>query len=226
LERTELAKEKSGVFTGFYCLNPVNQEKVAIWIGDYVIATYGGGAVMVVPAHDQRDFDFAKAYGLEIIQVVVPQKGEKEMINALPDALKSMIKFDAFVFIYFHPIEKTFKTEKVENLSNKNELYFGVKIGDEWRIGLDDLENYLNKLKEFRMISDSRSIRTDPSTPAVSPRFPTGWRVVRPVSMAGVGRRPAQRVDPARGRRWQRARAWRRGVAPVAETALPAHSRP
>jgi len=70
LERTELSKEKSGVFTGFYCLNPVNQEKVAIWIGDYVIATYGGGAVMVVPAHDTRDYDFAKKYKLEIREVV------------------------------------------------------------------------------------------------------------------------------------------------------------
>jgi len=70
LERTELAKEKTGVFTGLYCLNPVNNEKVPIWVGDYVVATYGGGAVMVVPAHDYRDYDFAKKYGLEIREVV------------------------------------------------------------------------------------------------------------------------------------------------------------
>jgi len=69
-ERTKLEKEKTGVFIGFYCLNPVNNEEVPIWIGDYVVATYGGGAVMVVPAHDKRDFDFAKKYGLKIKEVV------------------------------------------------------------------------------------------------------------------------------------------------------------
>jgi leucyl-tRNA synthetase len=70
LERTELAKEKTGVFTGLYCVNPVNNEKVPIWVGDYVVAAYGGGAIMVVPAHDYRDYDFAKKYGLEIKEVV------------------------------------------------------------------------------------------------------------------------------------------------------------
>ena len=69
-EREKLEKEKTGVFTGSYCLNPGNQEKVPIWIGDYVLASYGGGAVMVVPAHDHRDYDFAKKYGLEIRKVV------------------------------------------------------------------------------------------------------------------------------------------------------------
>jgi len=69
-ERTKLEKEKTGVFTGSFCINPANGEKVPIWIGDYVIATYGGGAVMVVPAHDKRDYEFAKKYGLKIKEVV------------------------------------------------------------------------------------------------------------------------------------------------------------
>ena len=69
-ERTQLDKEKIGVFIGSYCLNPVNQEKIPIWVSDYVIATYGGGAVMIVPAHDKRDYQFAKKYGLEIREVV------------------------------------------------------------------------------------------------------------------------------------------------------------
>ncbi|PIU33413.1 leucine--tRNA ligase [Candidatus Woesebacteria bacterium CG_4_10_14_0_2_um_filter_39_14] len=101
LERTELAKEKTGVFTGLYCLNPVNNEKVPIWVGDYVVATYGGGAVMVVPAHDYRDYDFGRRGRLEIRPVVKPQKGswdfEKEayveegiLINSGPfNGLKS-----------------------------------------------------------------------------------------------------------------------------------------
>ena len=70
LERTQLDKEKTGVFLGSYCINPVNNEKIPIWISDYVIATYGGGAVMIVPAHDKRDYQFAKKYKIEIREVV------------------------------------------------------------------------------------------------------------------------------------------------------------
>ena len=70
LERTELAKQKSGVFTGCFAVNPINSEKIPVWVGDYVIGAYGGGAVMVVPAHDQRDYDFARRHNLEIRQVV------------------------------------------------------------------------------------------------------------------------------------------------------------
>ncbi len=70
LERTELNKDKTGVFTGAYAVNPVNNKKVPIWISDYVLATYGTGAIMAVPAHDQRDYEFAKKFGLEIIQVL------------------------------------------------------------------------------------------------------------------------------------------------------------
>ncbi|MFT5208268.1 MAG: leucyl-tRNA synthetase, partial [Candidatus Omnitrophota bacterium] len=70
LERTELAKDKTGVFTGTYGINPVNGDKVPIWVADYVLATYGTGAIMAVPAHDSRDNEFALKYDLPIIQVV------------------------------------------------------------------------------------------------------------------------------------------------------------
>ncbi len=69
-ERTETAKKKTGVFTGAYAVNPVNGEKIPIWIADYVLATYGTGAIMAVPGHDERDFAFAKQYGLPVVQVV------------------------------------------------------------------------------------------------------------------------------------------------------------
>ena len=72
LERTELAKEKTGVFTGAFAINPVNGEKIPIWIADYVLASYGTGAIMAVPAHDTRDFEFATKFNLPIIQVVQP----------------------------------------------------------------------------------------------------------------------------------------------------------
>ncbi|EEM14852.1 MULTISPECIES: leucine--tRNA ligase [Bacillus] len=70
LERTELAKEKTGVFTGAYAINPVNGEKLPIWIADYVLATYGTGAVMAVPAHDERDYEFAQVFSLPMKEVV------------------------------------------------------------------------------------------------------------------------------------------------------------
>lgn len=75
LERTELAKEKSGVFTGAYAINPVNNERIPIWIADYVLMGYGTGAIMAVPAHDERDFEFAKKFDLPIKQVVQPPEG-------------------------------------------------------------------------------------------------------------------------------------------------------
>src|SRR5262245_42761765 len=72
LERTELAKVKTGIFTGAFAINPVNDESIPIWIADYVLASYGTGAIMAVPAHDERDFEFAKEFGLPIRPVVQP----------------------------------------------------------------------------------------------------------------------------------------------------------
>lgn len=70
LARTDLSKEKTGAFTGAYAINPINGRKMPIWVADYVLASYGHGAVMAVPAHDERDWEFAKVYGLEILPVV------------------------------------------------------------------------------------------------------------------------------------------------------------
>ena len=75
LERTELAKDKTGVFSGSYAVNPANGEKVPVWIADYVLASYGTGAIMAVPAHDERDFEFAQKFGLPIPQVIAPADG-------------------------------------------------------------------------------------------------------------------------------------------------------
>ncbi len=70
LERTELSKEKTGVFTGSYAINPVNGKEIPIWISDYVLSSYGTGCIMAVPAHDQRDYEFATKFGIEIIPVL------------------------------------------------------------------------------------------------------------------------------------------------------------
>lgn len=77
LERTELAKVKTGVFTGCYAINPANKERIPIWIADYVLGHYGTGAIMAVPAHDERDYEFAKQYNLHIAPVVVPPENSE-----------------------------------------------------------------------------------------------------------------------------------------------------
>ena len=100
LERTDLNKDKSGVFTGAYGINPINGKKVPIWIGDYVLASYGTGAIMAVPAHDDRDFEFAKKFDLPIVPVIEGGNVEEEAftgdgkhINS--DFLNGMNKEDA-----------------------------------------------------------------------------------------------------------------------------------
>lgn len=107
LERTDLNKDKTGVFTGAYAINPVNNKKVPVWIADYVLVSYGTGAVMAVPAHDERDFEFAQKFNLEITPVIevdgkveVPYYGDgthvnSDFINGLnnKDAITKMIEF-------------------------------------------------------------------------------------------------------------------------------------
>src|SRR5215813_13432117 len=87
-ERTEGSKKKTGVFTGAYAINPVNQEKIPIWIADYVLATYGTGAIMAVPAHDERDFAFASQFGLPIRTVVEPPTDWLRQTGSTLDELK------------------------------------------------------------------------------------------------------------------------------------------
>ncbi len=86
IDRTSTVREKSGVFTGSYAYNPINDKKIPIWISDYVINTYGTGCVMAVPAHDERDYDFAKKYYLDIIQVIdgesLPYTGNGKLLNS------------------------------------------------------------------------------------------------------------------------------------------------
>ena len=80
LDRTDLAKEKTGVFTGAYAINPVNREPIPVWIADYVLIGYGTGAIMAVPAHDERDLEFAKKFGLDIVEVVADPEATPKIL--------------------------------------------------------------------------------------------------------------------------------------------------
>ena len=100
LERTDLNKDKTGVFTGAYAINPVNNKKIPIWIADYVLASYGTGAIMAVPGHDTRDYEFAKKFDLEIIEVlkggdISKEAYEGDGIHVNSDFLDGLDKEDA-----------------------------------------------------------------------------------------------------------------------------------
>lgn len=118
LERTELSKEKTGVFTGAYAINPVNNKKIPIWISDYVLATYGTGAIMAVPAHDQRDYEFASKFGIEIIPVLDGGDISKEAftedgLHINSDFLNGLNKEDAISKILTWLEEKHVGAKKV-----------------------------------------------------------------------------------------------------------------
>ncbi len=94
IERLSLEKEKTGVFTGAYAVNPANGERVPIWIADYVLMTYGTGAIMAVPAHDERDHEFARKFGLPIVEVIESEGGVSEHAYTGPGTMKRSGRFD------------------------------------------------------------------------------------------------------------------------------------
>ena len=120
LERTELNKEKTGIFTGAYAINPVNGRQIPIWISDYVLSTYGTGCIMAVPAHDQRDYEFATKFGLEIIPVLEGGDVSKEAftgdgLHINSNFLDSLNKQDA--------IDKIIKWLEENNIGTKKVNY-------------------------------------------------------------------------------------------------------
>src|SRR5438094_1638635 len=96
LQRQDLEKEKTGVFTGGYAVNPVNNERLPIWIADYVLMTYGTGAIMAVPAHDERDFEFALKFGLPIREVIAPPSGTQGRLKEAYVVLGYMVTCDEY----------------------------------------------------------------------------------------------------------------------------------
>lgn len=118
LERTELNKDKTGVFTGSYAINPVNGKEIPIWISDYVLSTYGTGAIMAVPAHDSRDYEFATKFNLKIIPVleggdITKEAFEGDGIHINSDFLNGLNKEDAIEKIINWLEEKHIGTKKV-----------------------------------------------------------------------------------------------------------------
>lgn len=165
LQRTELNKEKTGVFTGAYAINPVNQKKVPIWIADYVLISYGTGAIMAVPAHDERDYEFASKYGLDIVEVVAggditqqPYIGDGLHVNS--DFIDGLNKADAIAkmneWLVANKIGEPKVTFKLRDWLFSRQRYWGEPIPvilmedgtlrtvdmDELPLELPDVTNY------------------------------------------------------------------------------------
>lgn len=165
LERTELNKEKTGVFTGAYAVNPVNGKEIPIWISDYVLATYGTGAIMAVPAHDERDYEFASKFGIEIIPVLEggdttkePFTGDGVHINS--DFLNGLGKQEAIDKMISWLEDKGIGTKKVNYKLREwifaRQRYWGEPIpivfteGDEIHVLADeDLPLVLPELEDY-----------------------------------------------------------------------------
>ena len=137
LERTDLNKDKTGVFTGAYALNPVNGEKVELWIADYVLASYGTGAVMAVPAHDERDYEFATKFNLPIKaviedngEVVVPFYGDGKHINS--DFINGLNNKEAIAkvieFLEENKVGRSKVTYKLRDWLFSRQRYWGEPI--------------------------------------------------------------------------------------------------
>ncbi|HMS31357.1 MAG TPA: class I tRNA ligase family protein, partial [Candidatus Saccharibacteria bacterium] len=123
VERQETNREKTGVFTGAYAINPINDEKIPVWIADYVLTGYGTGAIMAVPAHDERDFEFAQKFDLPVIEVIAPDFGSP---------LADSVDVTGPVVIGYDPITKQF----MSLINTKNEMRW-LASG-----GLNDGESY------------------------------------------------------------------------------------
>ena len=164
LERTELNKEKTGVFTGAYAINPVNGKEIPIWISDYVLASYGTGAIMAVPAHDERDYAFATKFGLDIIPVLDGGDVSKEAftgdgVHINSDFLNGLNKEDAIDKMINWLEEKGIGEKKVNYKLREwifaRQRYWGepipiVHIGDDMVVLDDkDLPLILPELEDY-----------------------------------------------------------------------------
>lgn len=173
LERTELNKEKSGVFTGAYAINPVNGKKVPIYIADYVLAAYGTGAIMAVPAHDTRDYEFAVKYGLEIIPVleggdISVEAYTEDGTHINSDFLNGMNKEEALEVMNKWLVDNSYGepkvTYKLRDWLFSRQRYWGEPIpiihledGTMRSVELDELPLELPEVENYKPAPDGQS---------------------------------------------------------------------
>src|SRR5690554_1353739 len=172
LERTELNKEKTGVFTGSYAIHPITKDLLPIWIGDYVLISYGSGAVMAVPGHDERDYEFAKKYNLPIVQVVEGDISEsayvddgKHINSQFLDGLNNEIAIDKMIaYLEAHRLGKRKINYKLRDWLFSRQRYWGEPFPViHWEDGTvsvlnkDELPIHLPEICDFRPTKNGES---------------------------------------------------------------------
>jgi leucyl-tRNA synthetase len=171
IQRQALDKEKTGMFTGSYALNPVNGERIPIWIASYVLVTYGTGAIMAVPAHDQRDFDFALKFGLPILPVIDRPDGrtksfvlsgtiKAEFVEALQASDIAFEQSDGSVLVSLEPVKVDEYIELVRSFL-KPDSWVEI-VGTRWQfIFEDDVLNWDSHKMEDEILARCKSLQPD-----------------------------------------------------------------
>ncbi|MEG1732527.1 MAG: leucine--tRNA ligase, partial [Longicatena sp.] len=173
MERTELNKDKTGVFTGAYAINPVNGKEIPIWISDYVLASYGSGAIMAVPAHDTRDYEFAKKFGIDIIPVLAGGNIEEapfieDGLHINSDFLNGMDKKDGITtmiaWLEEHHCGCAKTTYKLRDWLFSRQRYWGEPIpiiqmedGTTRSVALEELPLELPETRNFKPTGNGES---------------------------------------------------------------------
>jgi len=202
LDRTDLAKDKSGVFTGAYAINPVNNEKIPIWVSDYVLMSYGTGAIMAVPAHDTRDYEFAKTFDLPILEVVSGGDISAEAFTQIEDGhmINSSTADGAFSIDGLKPSEAISKISEWLEQTGKGKKAVNYKLRD-W---LFSRQRYWGE--PFPILRDGDNVipMTDSDLPLTLP-------VLERIKPSGTGESPLANakewlevVDPQTGKVYTR----------------------
>ncbi len=202
LDRTELAKEKTGVFTGAYAVNPFNQVLIPIWVSDYVLMSYGTGAIMAVPAHDTRDYEFAKTFDLPIVEVVSGGDISESAFTAIEDGvmINSATADGSFSINGLKPSEAIGKTSDWLEATGKGKIAVNYKLRD-W---LFSRQRYWGE--PFPILKDGENI-----IPLSDSDLPLTLPVLDRIKPSGTGESPLANakewlevVDPATGKVYRR----------------------
>ncbi len=202
LDRTELAKEKSGVFTGAYAINPVNDELIPIWVSDYVLMSYGTGAIMAVPAHDTRDYEFAKTFDLSIVEVVSGGNIEEEAFTQIEDGfmVNSATSDGSFSINDLKPSVAIRKTGEWLEKTGKGKIAVNYKLRD-W---LFSRQRYWGE--PFPILRDGNDV-----IPLSDSDLPLTLPVLERIKPSGTGESPLANaeewlnvVDPSSGKVYKR----------------------
>ena len=202
LDRTELAKEKTGVFTGAYAVNPINQVLIPVWVSDYVLMSYGTGAIMAVPAHDTRDYEFARTFDLPIVEVVSGGDISESAFTAIEDGvmINSATADGSFSINGLKPSEAIGKTSDWLEATGKGKIAVNYKLRD-W---LFSRQRYWGE--PFPILKDGENI-----IPLSDSDLPLTLPVLDRIKPSGTGESPLANakewlevVDPATGKVYRR----------------------